>query len=46
MNHFIGGRLRQWLWRKHGNPVGKYQRWPDRDLFAKYGLYQLSSKLA
>ena len=67
MNHFIGGRLRQWLWRKpfrqaqdirqaqslrgpepaegHGNPVEKYQRWPDRDLFAKYGLHQLPTKL-
>ena len=41
MNNFIAHRLRQWLWRKHGNPVGKYERWPDRDLFADYGLYHL-----
>jgi RNA-directed DNA polymerase len=41
MNHFIAHRLRQWLWRKHGNPVGKYECWPDRDLFATYGLHEL-----
>ena len=29
MNNFIAHRLRQWLWRKHGNPVGKYERWPE-----------------
>jgi len=29
MNHFIAHRLRQWLWRKHGNPSGKYERWPN-----------------
>jgi RNA-directed DNA polymerase len=40
-NHFIGNRLRQWLWRKHGNPCGKYQRWPDRILAQQYGLYRL-----
>jgi hypothetical protein len=32
MNHLIALRLRQWLWRKHGNPSGKYQRWPDHAL--------------
>ena len=41
MNYFIAQRLRQWLWRKHGNPSGKYERWPDRELFAAYGLYHL-----
>jgi len=41
MNHFIAHRLRQWLWRKHGNPSGKYQRWTDRELPTAYGLYQL-----
>lgn len=41
MNHFIAHRMRQWLWRKHGNPSGKYKRWPDRDLFSTYGLYPL-----
>jgi RNA-directed DNA polymerase len=41
MNHFIAQRLRQWLWRKHGNPSGKYQRWPDHELFAAYGLFHL-----
>lgn len=41
MNHFIAHRLRQWLWRKHGNPEGKYERWTDRELFATYGLYKL-----
>jgi len=46
MNHFIAHRFRQWLWRKHGNPSGKYKRWPDRLLFENYGLYQLPTKLA
>jgi hypothetical protein len=46
MNHFIAHRLRQWLWRKHGNPSGKYQRWPDRALFATYGLHPLPTTLA
>ena len=41
MDHFLAHRLRQWLWRKHGNPLGKYERWPDRDLFTAYGLHQL-----
>jgi RNA-directed DNA polymerase len=41
MNHFVAHRLRQWLWRKHGSPEGKYERWPDGALFEKYGLYDL-----
>jgi len=45
MNHFIAHRLRQWLWRKHGNPAGKYQRWPNHELFATYGLYYLPTTL-
>ncbi len=46
MNHFIAHRLRQWLWRKHGNASGKYKRWPDRELVQNYGLYHLPTKLA
>jgi RNA-directed DNA polymerase len=45
MNHFIAHRLRQWLWRKHGNRSGKYKRWPNRELFSAYGLYQLPTTL-
>jgi RNA-directed DNA polymerase len=41
MNDFIAHRLRQWLWRKHGNPSGKYERWPSRELFAAHGLHPL-----
>ena len=41
LNTFVAHRLRQWLWRKHGNPCGKYERWPNRELFTKYGLYQM-----
>jgi RNA-directed DNA polymerase len=41
MNHFIAQRLRQWLWRKHGNPPGRYKRWPDQALFRTYGLQPL-----
>jgi RNA-directed DNA polymerase len=46
LNHFIAHRLRQWLWRKHGSSSGKYERWPNRKLFATYGLYQLPTKMA
>jgi group II intron reverse transcriptase/maturase len=46
MNHFVTGRLRQWMWRKHGNPSGKFKRWPDGVLFTTYGLYQLPTHLA
>ena len=45
MNDFIAHRLRQWLWRKHGNPTGKYERWPSRELFDAYGLYRLQATL-
>ena len=46
MNHFIAHRLRQWLWRKHGNTSGKYQRWTNRKLMHTYGVYQLPTTLA
>ena len=38
MNYFVAHRLRQWLWRKHGNAIGKYSRWPDCALFAPMGF--------
>ncbi len=41
MNHFIAHRMRQWLWRKHGNPSGKFERWPDGMLFTSTGLHPL-----
>src|SRR5687767_4740378 len=46
LNHFIAHRLRQWLWRKHGNRSGKYERWPNRELFETYGLYEMPTNLA
>ncbi len=46
LNHFIAHRLRQWLWRKHGNASGKYERWAAHALFNTYGLYKLPTKLA
>jgi RNA-directed DNA polymerase len=41
MNLYVAHRLRQWLWRKHGSPDGKYGRWPDAALFREYGLRPL-----
>jgi group II intron reverse transcriptase/maturase len=41
MNSFIAHRLRQWLWRKHGNPSGRFTRWPTQVLWQPYGLYKL-----
>jgi RNA-directed DNA polymerase len=43
MNHYVGHRLRQWLWRKHGNPFGKYERWTDHVLRRTYHLHALPS---
>jgi RNA-directed DNA polymerase len=43
MNHYVGHRLRQWLWRKHGNPEGKYERWTDHILRTTYKLHVLPS---
>lgn len=42
---FTSHRLRQWLWRKHGNPSGKYRRWSDSVLAEQYGLYQLPTAI-
>jgi RNA-directed DNA polymerase len=41
MNHFIAHRMRKWLWRKHGNPCGMFERWPDGALIKTYGLHPL-----
>lgn len=43
MNHFICHRLRQWLWRKHGNPSGKFQRWTNSVLYQQYGLHPMGA---
>jgi hypothetical protein len=45
MIYFIAQRLRQWLWRKYGNPTGKYKRWPRQTLVHTYGLYELPTTL-
>ena len=44
MNHFIAHRLRQWLWHKHGNPAGKYKRWPNRVLTENCGPLQTPNR--
>jgi group II intron reverse transcriptase/maturase len=41
LNRFVAHRLREWLWRKHGNPVGKYERWTQEVLAEQYALYQM-----
>jgi RNA-directed DNA polymerase len=41
MNSFIAHRLRQWLWRKHGNPSGRFTRWPTSVLWQTHGLHKL-----
>lgn len=46
MNCFVAHRLRQWLWRKHGNILGKYKRWPDRKLHRLHGLHKMPTNLA
>jgi group II intron reverse transcriptase/maturase len=45
LNYFVAHRLRKWLWRKHGSPAVKYQRWPQRELFQSYGLFRLPTNL-
>jgi group II intron reverse transcriptase/maturase len=44
LNTFVAHRLRQWLWRKHGNPCGKYERWTNRERFTHYGLYHMPTQ--
>jgi len=46
MNHIVEHRLRQWLWRKRGSRIGKYEQWPNCALFKAYGLYEVPTKLA
>jgi hypothetical protein len=41
MNYWLAERTRRWLWRKHANRSGKYQRWPDPVLYETSGLYRL-----
>jgi hypothetical protein len=41
MNSLIAHRLRQWLWRKHGHPPGKDERWTPEVLQETYGLQLL-----
>ena len=41
INQFVARRLRRWLWRKHGNPTGKHEKWPNHKLFTAYGLYEM-----
>jgi RNA-directed DNA polymerase len=41
LNSFTAHRLRQWLWRKYGSCLGKYERWPTTALFRDYGLQPL-----
>ena len=45
LNFFVAQRLRQWLWRKHGNPVRKYARRPTQELFDTYRLYRFPTKV-
>ena len=44
LNDFVAHRLRQWLWRKHGSPIKKYQRWPTTLLHNTYGLHAMTPR--
>jgi group II intron reverse transcriptase/maturase len=46
LNDFVAHRLRQWLWRKHGNRSGKYERWTHRILFDTCGLYEMPVRMS
>jgi RNA-directed DNA polymerase len=46
LNDFVAHRLRQWLWRKHGNRSGKYERWTHRILFDTCGLYEMPIRMS
>jgi group II intron reverse transcriptase/maturase len=46
LNYFVAHRLRQWLWRKHGNPSGRYKRWSDEALHTQYRLYKFPTYYA
>jgi RNA-directed DNA polymerase len=42
VNYHVTSRLRRWLCRKHKVRGQGYSRYPDRHLYLKLGLYQLS----
>ena len=42
VNHHVTNRLRRWLCGKHKVRGQGYSRYPDRYLYNKLGLYQLS----
>ncbi|HVV72487.1 MAG TPA: group II intron reverse transcriptase/maturase [Verrucomicrobiae bacterium] len=42
MEYYLQNKLRHWLWRRHGKPAGKYDRYSDELLRQKWGLYPLA----
>jgi len=42
MEYYLQNKLRNWLWKRHGKPAGKYERYSNEALRQIWGLYPLS----
>lgn len=42
IEYWLQNKLRQWLWKRHGKPAGKYRRYSNHALRAQWGLYPLA----
>jgi RNA-directed DNA polymerase len=46
MNHWLGDRMRRWLWRKHNRRNGLWTAYPNELLYGRYGLYWLPTAVS
>jgi len=42
LEYYLQNKLRQWLWKRHGKPAGKYDRYSNTALRERWGLYPLA----
>jgi group II intron reverse transcriptase/maturase len=42
LEYYLQNKLRRWLWKRHGKPPGKYDRYSNAALRERWGLYPLA----
>lgn len=42
LEYYLQNKLRRWLWKRHGKPAGRMERYSDRALRERWGLYPLA----
>ena len=42
MEYYLRNKLRNWLWKRHGKPAGKMERYSNQALREQWGLYPLA----